>query len=311
MKKQTTLVLTSLENSSNKAVINFEINDESFEGRIRLYNFKQKPEGILTLGVLCDGKVVKTALKEKDDNLYTFNSNNKIEKEAFTCAIINVKNGDVKPILLGATNGQNVKTLENRLAENLYLLDDENITPRKVEIALNESEIDYEKEEKREIERHISCELGGNERCATCKYREAFFNGSQTTSIESLNNESTKKEVLENEENFYDEIKEQLSVLFDKYPEETFLKEVIPNSKWVKVDYETDGAYYVIGLIYENEKIKFVCYGVPGEFSERPNNELVSEGQWLPLDPEKPEDLGYWISYQDAETGENVEVNVS
>lgn len=311
MNKQTTLVLTGLDNSLNKAVINLEIKDESFEGRIRLYNFKQKPEGILTLGVLCDGKVVKTALKEKENNLYTFTSNNKIEKDAFTCAIINVKNGDVKPILLGATNGQNVKTLERRLAENLYLLDEEDITPNKVEIALNESEIDFEKEEKREIERKIACELGGNERCANCKYREAFFNNSQTTIVEGLKNDSVKIDTIESEESFYDEIKEQLEVLFERYPEETFLTEIIPNSKWVKVDYQSDGEYYVIGLIYENEKIKFICYGVPGEFSVKPNNELVSEAQWLPLDPEKPEDLGYWLTYQDAETGDNVEVNVS
>ena len=111
--------------------------------------------------------------------------------------------------------------------------------------------------------------------------------------------------------NFYEEIKEQLDILFDRYPEETFLNEVIPNSKWIKVDYDDSGEYYVIGLIYEGQAIKFISYGVPGQFDIAPPSELSGSAQWLPLDPNKAEDLGYWLTYQDAKNGESVEVSVS
>jgi hypothetical protein len=47
------------------------------------------------------------------------------------------------------------------------------------------------------------------------------------------------------------------------------------------------------------------------EFSVDPPNEFNGLSQWLPLDPDKPEELGYWIIYQDAESGESVEIEVS
>ena len=307
MQKLLTLVLSSLNNGSEKAVANFEIKENNFFGKVRLYNFKNKPEGILTLGVLSDGKVLKTALKEIDNNLYAFESVEKLPKHAFTCAIVNVKNGDAKPLLLGATNGVNPKTLEHKLAENLFILDEIPVSMEKVENVLDDANIDFVPEEKKEIERKIACELGGNEKCAECKYREAFFANCES---QDVNKRQNKIEIVQ-EENFYSEVKEQIESLFERYPEETFLNEVVPNSKWIKVDYENDGQYYVIGLIFENDKIKYICYGVPGEFDVLPPEELSKNAQWLPLDPQKPEDLGYWITYQDAENGENVEVDVS
>lgn len=310
MQKQYTLILSSVENGNEKAVLNISISDNEYEGKIRLYNFAKKPDGILTLGILCNGQVLKSALKEDQKGVYAFSASNKISKETFTCAIVNVKNGNAKPILLGATNGQTAKTIDHALCENLSILDDKNLTVKKVEDALDKSEIDYDEEEKKEISRMISCELGGNDKCAECKYREAFFAGCET---QTMSNTKIVKSntAVEPEENFYDEIKEQLSVLFERYPEETFLNEIIPNSKWIKVDYENNGEYYVIGLIYENNNIKFICYGIPGEYTIKPPRELSDNAQWLPLDPEKPEDLGYWITYQDAKNGESIEVDVS
>ena len=41
------------------------------------------------------------------------------------------------------------------------------------------------------------------------------------------------------------------------------MSQIIPSSKWVKVDWENNGKYYVIGLIYAYDVLKYVCYGVP------------------------------------------------
>ena len=35
------------------------------------------------------------------------------------------------------------------------------------------------------------------------------------------------------------------------------MERIIPNSEWVKVDYEDDDNYYVLGLIYDNDTIKY------------------------------------------------------
>lgn len=128
--------------------------------------------------------------------------------------------------------------------------------------------------------------------------------------------DSTEEEVEKEIENalnstneFYNMISEQIDELFFKYPREERLEKLIFESKWVKVDYENNGHYYVIGLIYENSVLQYVCYGVPGEYSLEPPKELEKYSQWLPLNPKEPEGEGYWIMYQDADTGDAVELN--
>ena len=263
------------------------------------------------MGILSEGNVVKTGLKLTQKDLYSFETEYLNDLSKFTCALINISNGTAKPLLLGASNGSKPKTMDYKLAENLYLLDEENLTYNKALEVLNDAEIDFEKEEKEIIEDSITACLGGNEKCANCKYREAFFSGCATASVENNKIRLIEKVEKFEEMNFYKEIKEQLDIFFDRYPEETFLNEVIPNSKWIKVDYDDSGEYYVIGLIYEGQAIKFISYGVPGQFDIAPPSELSGSAQWLPLDPNKAEDLGYWLTYQDAKNGESVEVSVS
>ena len=310
MINQRTLVLSSLGSGKEKAVVNFNLENNKLSGKLRLYNFKENITGILTLGILSEGKVVKTALKIVQKDLFSFETEYNLEFSKFTCALINISNGNAKPLLLGASNGSKPKTVDYKLAENLYLLDEENLSCTKTLESLNNAGIDYDREEKEIIDQSISACLGGNEKCANCKYREAFFSGCATENVENKKVKYLEEEKFE-QINFYDEIKEQLDALFNRYPEETFLNEVIPNSKWIKVDYEDNGEYYVIGLIYEGETIKFISYGVPGQFDIAPPRELADGAQWLPLDPNKPQDLGYWLTYQDAKNGEAVEVNVS
>lgn len=308
MQKQQTLILSSLNSGNEKAVLNFEERQNLVEGKIRLYNFKEPLSGILSLAFISNGEILKCALNFVGNNYYSFKAESSIKLNKFTCAVINIKNGSAAPLLLGASNGNIPQTLDYRLAKNVFLLDEENIQTLNVEKALNQSEINYDKKLESDINCAISAEFGGADKCANCKYREAFFKDAKVVSSKAV--EEVKK-FEKAEENFYDEIKEQIESLFNKYPEETFLSEVIPNSKWIKVDYEDNGEFYVIGLIYENDKIKYISYGVPGEFKIKPPKELTENSQWLPLDPAKPEDLGFWLTYQDAENGESVNIEVS
>ena len=71
---------------------------------------------------------------------------------------------------------------------------------------------------------------------------------------------------------------------------------------------EETGEYYVVGLMYENGEIKYVCYGIPSIYGDEPPKELKGFAQWLPIDNTKSDGFGYWITYQDAETGENVKM---
>ena len=122
--------------------------------------------------------------------------------------------------------------------------------------------------------------------------------------------ESTDKEIDEtidkeiaNSGDFFELISEQIDELFDKYPEEEKLSQIIPSSKWVKVDWENNGKYYVIGLIYEFDVLRYVCYGVPVANESDMPAEFENVGQWVPID-----NWGYYIMYQDAVTGDTIKI---
>lgn len=108
---------------------------------------------------------------------------------------------------------------------------------------------------------------------------------------------------------FYNMIADQLQELFDKYPTEDNLNKLIENSYWVKIDTDIVNKQYVVGIINNNNDVKYICYGVPGNYNQEPPIEMKEYSQWLPIDIKDPYNNGYWVMYQDAESGENVYIN--
>lgn len=108
---------------------------------------------------------------------------------------------------------------------------------------------------------------------------------------------------------FYDMISEQLEELFSRYPKEENLCKLIENSNWVKIDTEIDNKYHVVGIISDSNDIRYICYGVPGSYNIEPPSEMRNYSQWLPTDTLDPYNNGYWVMYQDVDTGENVLMN--
>ena len=139
----------------------------------------------------------------------------------------------------------------------------------------------------------------------------SLFESSDEEIEKEIDNEMREKSLnpSNKEHKFYSMIAEQLEELFDKYPRETNLENLVENSRWVKINYEDNDRYYVVGIIYLNNDIKYICYGVPGTYYSEPPRELKDYSQWLPTDLKNPYDNGYWVMYQDADTGENVLIN--
>lgn len=289
--------MSSIDGGKEKAVVTLEYDGGEIVGNVRLYNFEKEPDGILSLGLLTNNEVIKAGLVRDNKSFYTFKLNGTKELDNFSVALINFVKGDAKPLLLGSTNGTSAS--EEALCNSLAIFEKEP-TVENVKSVLDENGIYLENEE--EVEKQIDEIIENPEcnlKCTECKYRDAFFK------LEDDLSPAPEEKPL----TFFDEIKEQIDTLFGKYPEEEILKQIIPDSKWVKVDYEDKGEYYVLGLMYENGKIKYVCYGVPGVYDGEPPAELKGFSQWLPIDTTKEKGFGYWLTYQDAENGENVKLN--
>lgn len=290
------LVLNSVDQSKEKAVLTIEGDSENLKGRVRLYNFGVLPKGILTLGIYSNGKVYKAGLTHQSGMLYTFLVDENVFNDQFSCAVVNVFNGLIKPILFGSSQGKSeglsqvVKAIKS--AENID----------QVEQVLDEYGVDFEDEEKAEIEQAIDKEFECDA-CKNCKYKQYFYSTQMA--------EGQEQEIQEPKENknFYQELKPQIEKLFSQNKEEEYLEKIFPNSKWVRVALENDD-YYVFGLIKSEGSVKYICYGVPGVFQKTPPRELSGFPSWLPLDSQNEEGFGYWLTYQDVESGESVKAIV-
>lgn len=104
---------------------------------------------------------------------------------------------------------------------------------------------------------------------------------------------------------YFNSARTEIENIFFKFPEEEGLKKVIPESRWAKINYSAD-KYYVVGVIYDGEKEKYLCYGVPSVYSPTPPKEFKGCCSFVPLSVFDLKGKGYWIMFQSAVTGECV-----
>lgn len=314
MLSKKSIVLSDLNLSSNKkAVLTMEKQKDDVVGTMRLYNFPLEVDGLLTLGFYVDGKVIKSGLTRKGNSLYSFLLSDDFIEKKFSCAVMEFKDAEVKPILFGSSEGRE----EDVYASIISSLSND-FSMKNVEKVLDENGVDYDEEEKEEIEKEIDKCLNGD--CANCFYKSYFYENNKSNSLQNevkkeegeevemtpLNEKEDEKFINASDNSFLGKLRPQIEKLFEKNPVETNLEELIPSSKWVKIEYEDDGDFYVFGLLYEQGEVKYVCYGVPAIYEEEPPKELSGYPIFVPLNKEDKTGFGYWLTYQDAETGEPV-----
>ena len=107
---------------------------------------------------------------------------------------------------------------------------------------------------------------------------------------------------------YYLTVKKELDDLFSRFPEEETLNRLSIGGKWVKVDYSPN-KFYVVGLLYDNDKPKYICYGVPSKHSLTPPKELVGFASFVPKSVFDLKGDGYFIMFQDAVTGKSIKIN--
>lgn len=324
MLKRKSIVLSDISNnSSKKAVLSLEEDGVGVKGTLRLYNFPFELSGISSLGFYVDQKVYKAGLTYKLHMLYDFFLSINELPNKFSCAVVNFQNAVATPILYGSSEGNNENIYGSIISE---IAKDNSLKNTKQ--TLDSFGVDYDEEEKKQIEKDIDSALCGENcgSCSDCVYKKYFYENqpheTETVLANSLHKEENsdlidknlqepakenERKEEESEVIFIDKLKPQIDKLFETNPMEDNLQKLIPYSKWVKVEYEDDGDFYVFGLLYdEHNNVRYVCYGVPAVFEEEPPKELSGYPIWLPLDKDNMRGFGYWLTYQDATTGEPV-----
>lgn len=118
--------------------------------------------------------------------------------------------------------------------------------------------------------------------------------------------ELPKEDKIDKDTEFYEQIKDQIDELFKNHNREENLEMLIPNSKWVKVEYQDVPGHYVMGLVYDEDKLRFISYGLPSGNSKTPPEDLADYAQWI--ETNNNSGSGYWLVYQSAKDGESVKV---
>ena len=107
---------------------------------------------------------------------------------------------------------------------------------------------------------------------------------------------------VKTERGFYATVKDQIDELFSVGERYAPLERALPDTRWVKIDYDDKGRYYVVGLV--GVKPDYIAYGVPGKFDSRP---AAFEGaDFIPLSQPIERSDGFWVIFQSAETGKEI-----
>ncbi len=103
---------------------------------------------------------------------------------------------------------------------------------------------------------------------------------------------------------FFEKIRKDINDIFKAFPREKALEEMVGESRWARVCYDGE-KYYAVGVIYENKSPKYVCYGAPGEYGEKPDS-VTGYCSFIPTSPFELKGEGYFVMYQSATSGKRL-----
>ena len=292
--KKTILLSNQSNYDKGMAILNIEKNSSGVFGSLKVFDFKYGDN--LMLGICADGNpVVKQNVILSNNNVHNFKLNNDFDiNSKIGCVLVEIKRETITPLVWG-TNGYKSEYKNDIIHSFESYVSKDNDIMQTIKKQENKADLnDYCIQDNDDVINQLETEILSNE----TNEKSDLFESSDEEIEEIIDNE------MNDFGNFFSLIKEQIDEMFQKFPSESSLETIIPESKWVKVNYDGDESSYVLGLIYNGDKVRYICYGVPGDGNSKPPEELKKYSQWVDI-----KEGGYWLMYQDAITGENIAIN--
>lgn len=107
----------------------------------------------------------------------------------------------------------------------------------------------------------------------------------------------------QNPDGYYLSVKRELDQLFSKYPQDTTLCGAFSHSEWARLKGTAKEPQYLVGALYENGKVKYICYALLAEDKENPPEEIKKVCAFIPVSP-LLNAQGFFVIFQSAATGE-------
>lgn len=306
-----TIFLTN-NSSKNKLIASLTLSLQSSKIFATFKCYDKLTDNII-LGIKSDNNIIKQNII-LDSDTYNFILNHNINLDNISCVLLTQEQNKLTTLAWGSIKEDNYKNyiiqeLQSKMEKikTNVIVEKTNKEIKKIETdnsplspilsnnpTYNQSHLDTI------LETEPSTEYSNEVATSSTSTLSELFESSE----EEINNTIDKE--IPTEHQFYNMLAEQLQELFDTYPREYNLEKLVPSSQWVKINHEEENKYYVVGLILENSDVKYICYGVPGSFYNEPPQELSGYSQWIPTDVSDPYNNGYWVMYQDSDTGENI-----
>lgn len=106
-------------------------------------------------------------------------------------------------------------------------------------------------------------------------------------------------------EGYYRSVKEEIDELFKAHPKDDTLRGAFGCSEWVRVKGDSDKPEYLVGVLYEDGAVKYICYALRAMDKENPPDEIREVCSYVPVSP-LIGSTGYFVIFQSASTGECV-----
>lgn len=166
------------------------------------------------------------------------------------------------------------------------------------ETVATENYYDREKEKNERIE---------NEKSNTYAYAESGDQEQEKKKRKSAQADGNAENVCNpfttDSEGYYLAVKGEIDSLFAKYPADDSLKDVFAYSEWVRVRGEAEKPEYLIGVIYDDLKAKYICYALPADDPENPPEEIKEVCTFVPSSAFTDKE-GFFVIFQSCASGE-------
>lgn len=287
--------------SNQKGVLSLEQKNDKLEGNLRCYNLKPTNETYM-VGVSVGDSTFKTKATAKELSSLKLQINSTLNNTTkISCVIVKLNEKSYDTLLWGSTEttrAMQEHILIQSLLEKTEILNSQALAKEQQKF----EDVPSISSEQEEI---FQDELLQN-------YIDKVVKDTEPTPVETQSSGMVKEKlsttIQDTKRDFYSRVEGQINNFFENNEPDLVLESIIPDSKFCKVNLDT--GYYVFGIIYEGGKEKCICYGIPCDYYDVPPREIEGYSQWLPVDANDYQGKGYWLTYQDAKTGENISVEV-
>ena len=94
---------------------------------------------------------------------------------------------------------------------------------------------------------------------------------------------------------YYKSVQKEISKVFVDFPPYYPLIKKYPQSFFVRIDFPSSEKYFVLGVLQQNDKVRYICYGLPVDKEELSDKDFVFVSN---------EPTSFWMLFQDATTGQ-------